>query len=180
MCSVCRSVFLEQSLRHYDQRAAGLCHSDGIRKVRGKGTRFSAYSSWYITTIIIRTCNQTPLEHLTPWRRVGSVWGAGQWRQPIRDSKPLLEWYKLRCWYFQVFHPQEVFRKLCANWVCALKNILQPCPKVRKFEEYWFQGAPNYQSAQDSALSWAYCGNRNLFTLFQNKVVMRLYITTSS
>jgi hypothetical protein len=77
-------------------------------------------------------------------------------------------------------HAQGLFRKLSANWVCALKNIRQPCPKLRKFEECRFQGAPNCQSVRDAQPSRAYCGNRNLFTLFQNKVVMRLYVTTLS
>jgi hypothetical protein len=77
-------------------------------------------------------------------------------------------------------HAQGLFRKLSAIWVCALKNIRQLCPKLRNFEEYRFQGAPNYQSARDAHLSHVYCGNQNLFTLFQNKVVMRLYITTLS
>jgi len=53
-------------------------------------------------------------------------------------------------------HAQELFRKLFAIWACALKNIRQPSPKLRKLEEYRFQGAPNYQSARDAHMSRAY------------------------
>jgi len=86
-------------------------------------------------------------------------------------------------------HAQEIFRKLFAIWVCARKNIRQSCPKLRKLEEYRFQGAPNYQSARDAPYVSGLLiekvivtsfveifplpfGNRNLFILFQNKVVV--------
>jgi hypothetical protein len=39
---------------------------------------------------------------------------------------------------------KEFFRKLSAFWARAFKNFRQPCPRPKKFQEYHFEGAPNY------------------------------------
>jgi len=41
-------------------------------------------------------------------------------------------------------HPKEYLRSLSQIWARALKNIRQPCVDRKKFQEYRFEGVPDY------------------------------------
>jgi len=58
-----------------------------------------------------------------------------------RGAKTSLEYWVL---VNSRFHTPKKFRKLSEIWVRALTQFRQPCPRPKKFKEYWFAWAQNY------------------------------------
>jgi hypothetical protein len=103
-------------------------------------TRKTATGLLFILTFLFYFCYCSGQGRTKWWASRAAAQGAnlkGALRCDLNNRK-----YAFR--KVRIPHSQVFIGKLPAIWARARKKFRQPCPKLRKFQEYQFEGEPHF------------------------------------